>query len=79
MAQGDETPYPSGSEAEALYLMLAKIDGEGLDYFLENYGDTVPDIGALRRDAQTARLALEEFQATVRLLCRIHNVTDYQL
>lgn len=77
-ATGD-TPYPVGSEAEQLYLMLAKIDNEGLDYFLAEYGSTVPDIGTLRKDAQTARLALEEFESTTKTLCEQHGVTDYEL
>jgi len=62
--------------------LVAKIDAEGLDYFLTSYGGaaTVPDepVGApgrtLRSFAQDAADALERFEHALQTLCGLHDV-----
>ena len=60
--------------------MVWKIDNEGLDYFLENYIDMVPDecpAGysiSLLTFAREARLALETFERHAREICDANEI-----
>lgn len=66
--------------AEELQDMVYKIDNEGLDYFLGNYIDMVPNAAVpgaketLLWYAQQAIIALSDFEHYAKILCAEHGI-----